>query len=177
MLLRGWTGVRLLGALLLLGFLRESFVALRELLYRFAPLHLRLGRAPLLASIIWGFSIYAAVVWAERISKEPFGERRPSSRFLAWVALFMIALACFYEPVLALLGMARWQEGTRATFGVPWIAWVGYPTLAVLFLLLWGWAAERSSAGRRVAALFVPLPFLAIGHAWGLQALKRALGW
>src|SRR5262249_47364322 len=100
-ILRGWTGARFFAALLVLGFLRESFVAGHDILSTFSALHLRLGRAPLLASIIWGFSIYAAVVWAETVSGERFGERRLSTLFLALVALFMIALACFYEPFLA----------------------------------------------------------------------------
>lgn len=65
---RGREGAALFGALLVLGFLRENFVALRDLLYGFGDLHLRLGRAPLIASIIWGYSIYAAVVWTEAVS-------------------------------------------------------------------------------------------------------------
>jgi hypothetical protein len=88
----------------------------------------------------------------------------------------MIALACFYEPFLALIGMARWQAGTRSVLGVPLITWIGYPSLAVLFLLLWGWAMEKNSNAKRAIALLIPLPFLAIGHALGLQALKDGLG-
>ncbi len=175
-ILRGTSGALFFGAMLLLGFLRESFVVLRDILYGFAPLHLMLGRAPLIASVIWGYSIYAAVVWAEAVSGERHGNRRPSGRFLALVALFMIALACFYEPFLERIGMARWQAGTRSVLGVPLITWIGYPSLAVLFLSLWGWAMERDSRSRRAAALLIPLPFLAVGHAFGLQALKDALG-
>ena len=175
--MRGRTGAGFFAALLLLGFLRENLVTLRDILYGFSPLHLMFGRAPLIASIIWGYSIYAAVVWAEAVSGERFGERRPSGRFLGLAAIFMIALACFYEPFLKLIDMARWQEGTRSTLGVPWITWIGYPTLTVLFLLLWGWAMERDSRAKRFAALLIPLPFLAFGHALGLQALKDALGW
>jgi len=88
----------------------------------------------------------------------------------------MIALACFYEPFLALIGMARWQAGTRSVLGVPLITWIGYPSLAVLFLLLWGWAMEKNSNAKRAIALLIPLPFLAVGHALGLQAIKDALG-
>jgi hypothetical protein len=175
-ILRGAAGVAFFGALLLLGFLRENFVVLWDLLYDFAPLHLMFGRAPLIASIIWGYSIYAAMVWAEAVSGEQYGTRRPSGRFLALVALFMIALACFYEPFLARIGMARWQAGTRSVLGVPLITWIGYPSLAVGFLFLWGWAMERGSRAKRAAALLIPLPFLAVGHALGLQALKNALG-
>jgi hypothetical protein len=149
---------------------------LRDILYGFAPLHLMFGRAPLIASIIWGYSIYAAVVWAETVSGERYGARRPSGRFLAFVAVFMIALACFYEPFLALIGMARWQAGTRTVLGIPLITWIGYPSLAVPFLLLWSWAMGRDSRAKRLATLLIPLPFLAIGHALGLQAVKDALG-
>lgn len=176
-ILRGAAGAGFFGAMLLMGFLRENFVVLRDILYGFAPLHLMFGRAPLIASIIWGYSIYAAMVWAEAVSGERYGDRRPSGRFLALVAVFMIALACFYEPFLALIGMARWQAGTRAVLGVPLITWIGYPSLAVLFLLLWSWAMGRDSRLKRIAALLIPLPFLAIGHALGLQAVKSALDW
>lgn len=174
---RGRAGAGFFAAMLLLGFLRENLVTLRDILYGFSSLHLMFGRAPLIASIIWGFSIYAAVIWAETMSGERFGGRRPSGRFLGLAALFMIALACFYEPFLKLIDMARWQEGTRGTLGVPWITWIGYPTLTVLFLLLWGWAMGMDTRTKRLAALLIPLPFLAFGHALGLQALKHALGW
>ena len=173
---RGREGVAFLGALFLLGLLRENAVAIRSLLYDFAPLALNLGRAPLIATIIWGFSIYAALVFAEEVTGEALDRGVPSARALSAVALFMIALVGFYEPFLARVGMARWQEGTRATLGVPWIALVGYPTLAVSFLLLWGWAAKRR-LGLRLAILALALPALALGHAFGLQALKRSLGW
>lgn len=166
------------GAMLLLGFLRENFVILRDILYGFSPLHLMLGKAPLIASIVWGYSIYTAVVWAEAVSGERLTERRPSGRFLGLVALFMIALACFYEPFLALIGMAKWQEGTWRVLGVPPITFVGYPTLAVLFLLVWTWALRRSPRPvPRAVALLLTLPVLALGHALGLQGLKDALGW
>ncbi len=173
---RGREGVALLAALFLLGLLRENAVAVRSLLYDFAPLALNLGRAPLIATVFWGFSIYAAVVFAEEVTGETIGSRVPPPRALGAVVLFMIALVGFYEPFLARIGMARWQEGTRATLGVPWIALVGYPTLAVGFLLLWGWAARRT-APLRLAILAPGLPALALGHAFGLQALKRWLGW
>src|SRR3954465_9679109 len=174
--LRGAAGAAFFGAMLLLGFLRENFVALRDILYGFAPLRLMLGQAPLIASIIWGYSIYAAVVWAEAVSGERYGDRRPSARFLALVSLFMIALACFYEPFLALIGMARWQGETRSVLRVPLIPWIGYSPLAPLLLLLWGWAMEKNSNAKRAAALLIPLPFLAVGHALGLQAIKNTLG-
>jgi len=173
---RGRSGIALLSALFLLGLLRENAVAIRALLYDFAPLSLNLGRAPLIATIIWSFSIYAALVFGEEVTSEPIGGSVPSVPALGAVALFMIALVGFYEPFLARIGMARWQEGTRATLGVPWIALLGYPTLAVGILLLWGWAAGRRAAFR--LAILVPgLPALALCHAFGLQALKRWLGW
>lgn len=172
---RAADGIALFAGLLALGFVRENAVAIRALLYDFAPLALNLGRAPLIATIIWGFSIYAAMVFAEEVTGEAIGSRVPSARALGAVALFMIALVGFYEPFLARVGMARWHDGTRATLGVPWIALIGYPTLAAGFLLLWGWAARRS-LGFRLAILALGLPTLALGHAFGLQALKAALG-
>jgi hypothetical protein len=169
-------GVALLSALFLLGLLRENAVAIRALLYDFAPLALRAGRAPLIATIIWGLSIYAAMVFAEEVTGARVGPGIPSAKALGAVVLFMIALVGFYEPFLARVGMARWQDGTRSTLGVPWIALIGYPTLAVGFLLLWGWAARRRGA-LRLAILALGLPALGLGHAFGLQALKSALGW
>ncbi|HEV7670022.1 MAG TPA: hypothetical protein VGS22_15995 [Thermoanaerobaculia bacterium] len=173
---RGRSGVALLSALFLLGLLRENAVAIRALLYDFAPLTLNLGRAPLIATIIWGFSIYAALVFAEEVMGEAIGSRVSSPWTFGAVALFMVALVGFYEPFLAEIGMARWQEGTCATLGVPWIALIGYPTLAVGFLLLWEWAASRTIP-LRLAILALGLPVLALGHAFGLQALKAALDW
>jgi hypothetical protein len=175
--LRRAEGAWLMGSLLMLGAVRENFVILREVLYGFAPLSLMLGRAPLIAAVIWGYSIYIAVIWAEEVSGESL-ERRVSVRLLALVGLFMVALVGFYEPFLELIGMARWQEGTRATAGVPWIALVGYPALACPFLLLWGWVRHRfPSPGPRLLALAVALPLLASIHAEGLQRLKDWLGW
>lgn len=180
--LRGWAGLGLVVALLWVGFVRENFVLLRELLYGFAPLHLRLGRAPMIAAVVWPYSIYLAVVWAEVMTGETLERsdrsRRLSGRFLGGVALFMMALACFYEPVLGRVGMARWQEGTRVTLGVPWIALVGYPTLACAALLAWTWTRGRVVSPLRRAGLLLPLlAALALAHAWGLQALKDRLGW
>jgi hypothetical protein len=63
--LRGRDGAGLFAALLWLGFVRENYVLLQELLYGFAPLALQLGRAPLLAAIIWPFSIDLALIWTE----------------------------------------------------------------------------------------------------------------
>jgi len=68
------------------------------------------------------------------------------------------------------------QFGTRSVLSVSLITWIGYPSLAVLFLLLWGWAMEKNSNAKRAIALLIPLPFLAVGHALGLQAIKNALG-
>jgi hypothetical protein len=174
-------GVWLFASLLLLGLVRENLVAIERLLYRFAPLELSAGAAPLLAAVIWAYSIYAAVVWAEAVL-ERRGDDPPraldSAPVLFRVALFMTALAAFYEPFLALVRMARWEAGTRETAGVPWIALVGYPTLAVGFLWTFG-AIQRRLArpAARAAALAVALPVLAAAHALGLAALKRALGW
>jgi hypothetical protein len=63
------------------------------------------------------------------------------------------------------------------TLGVPWITWIGYPSFAILFLLLWGWPRELRRGTTRAGALLLGLPVLAVGHALGLQALKRGLGW
>jgi hypothetical protein len=63
------------------------------------------------------------------------------------------------------------------TLGVPWITWIGYPSFAILFLLLWGWPRELRRGTARAGALLLGLPVLAVGHALGLQALKRGLGW
>lgn len=180
--LRGRAGLELVAALLWVGFVRENFVLLRELLYGFAPLHLRLGRAPMIASIVWPYSIYLAVAWAEVMTGETLEQSNRchglSGRLLGGVALFMMALACFYEPVLARVGMARWQEGTRGTLGVPWIALVGYPTLACAALLAWTWVRGRIASPVRRAGMLLPLlAALALAHAWGLQALKDRLGW
>jgi hypothetical protein len=74
--------------------------------------------------------------------------------------------------------MARWEPETRMTLGVPWIALVGYPTLAIPFLLAWS-AVRRGVVGwpRRLPALAGILTLLALGHALGLAGLKTALGW
>jgi hypothetical protein len=172
--LRGRPGAAIFGAMLLLGLVRENAVALREVLYGFAPLHLMLGKAPLIASVVWGFSIYLALVWAELMTGEPLADRRASARLLGAVSLFMIALAWFYEPFLALIEMARWQEGTRTVLDVPLIAMVGYPSLAVAFLLLWTWSRRR---GLGPLPTLAALAVLAVGHAFSLQALKDLLGW
>ena len=182
---RGGAGLWLFGSLLLLGWVRESFVAVRDLLYGFAPLHLVLGGTPLIAAVVWAYSIYTALCWSEEMSGRPwFAESEswrgavPAPATLALVGLFMIALACFYEPFLALTGMARWEGGTRTTAGVPWIALIGYPTLAVAFLALHGAVIGRfRHAGARLLALGLSMPALGIGHAWALQELKRVLVW
>lgn len=178
-------GLAFFGALLWLGLVRETCVALYHLLYGFAPLTLMLGKAPLLAAVIWGFSIYAAGVWTEAMGWGSVLEKRPERRpggsgsrvglFLG-AAVFMVALACFYEPFLGRLGMARWEPGTRATLGVPWIALVGYPTLTVPVLALWMWLRRRTGVARWAWTL-AGLAVLALAHAWGLQALKDGLSW
>jgi hypothetical protein len=102
----------------------------------------------------------------------------PAPRSLGLVALFMLALASFYEPFLALTGMARWEDGTRTTGSVPWIALVGYPSLAVAFLALYGGiTGVLRSPGPRLLALGLAMPALGLAHAWALLALKRLLGW
>lgn len=179
---RGGAGAWFFASLLALGLVRENFVILVRYLYEFAPLSLMLGKAPLIASIIWGFSIYVAVVWAEGLTGEDALQGgRPSAKLLGLVAVFMIALACFYEPFLGLIGMARWEVGTRAIRGIPWITWIGYPTLAVGALLAWSWAWKvsrgGSAAARLAGALLLTLVPLALAHAAGLQALKDFLAW
>lgn len=175
--LRGKSGAGLFGALLFLGLVRENFVMLREALYGFAPLTLMLGKAPLIASIIWGYSIYLAVVWAETMTGESLEDRRPSGRFLALAALFMMALACFYEPFLKLIDMARWQPGTRTTLDVPWTALIGYPSQTVLFLILWCRVMRRPPGAGRTVLLLTSLAVLALVHVVVLQGLKDLLGW
>jgi hypothetical protein len=175
--LRGRSGAAFFGSLLFLGFVRENFVVLRKILYGFAPLTLQLGKAPLIAAIIWGYSIYLAVVWAEVVTGESIEDRKPSGRFLGLTGLFMMTLAGFYEPFLSLVGMARWEPGTRATLGVPWIALIGYPSLTILFLLLWCRVMRRRPGAARTGALFASLTLLALLHAAGLQGLKDLLGW
>lgn len=174
---RGREGAWFFGALLFLGFVRENFVALYKLLYSFAPLTLQLGVAPLIGSIIWGYSIYLAVIWAESVLAERLSPRWPSAAFLALASLFMMALAWFYEPFLKLIGMARWEEGTRATLDVPWIALIGYPTLTIGFLLAWSWSTRVPAGKARLLRLAVTMIPVALIHAAGLQALKGALGW
>jgi len=174
---QGREGLWFFGALLTLGFLRENFVALYRILYEFAPLSLMLGAAPLIGTIIWGYSIYLAVVWAEGILDRPRARLREGP-MLGLVCLFMMALACFYEPFLARIGMARWEEGTRMVLGVPLIALVGYPSLAALFLIAYGFVRKRGFQGaRRAAALGACLLPIALVHAAGLQELKKVLGW
>ena len=174
---RGTEGLWLFASLLVLGAVRESFVAFRDLLYGFAPLHLEVFGTPLIAAVVWAFSIYVALVWSEEVAG-PAGRGETSTVTLALVAVLMVALACFYEPFLALTGMARWEAGTRSSGGVPWIALIGYPTLGVAFLVVYGalTRALRHPLARGLA-LGVAVPALGLAHAWGLQVLKRLLGW
>jgi hypothetical protein len=108
---------------------------------------------------------------------ESLEDRRPSGRFLALAALFMIALAGFYEPFLKLIDMARWQPGTRTTLDVPWITLIGYPSLTVLFLLLWCKLMRRPPGVARAVLLLASLTALAFLHADSLQDLKDLLRW
>src|SRR6185503_14508274 len=166
--LRGGDGVWMFGSLLVLGTLRENFVALAQWLYGFAPLRLRAGAAPMIAAVVWAFSIYAALCWVEEVRDERWGvgDWRPSWRFLGLVALFMMALACLYEPFLALIRMARWEEGTWKVAGVPVIALLGYPSLAVAFLAAFAALGRRLRRGAPLfAGLAVVVPLLAFAHA------------
>lgn len=176
----GRLGAVFYGALACLGAVREVAVAAWEVLYGFAPLALMLGPAPVLAAIIWAFSIYAAVTWVELVTghglSDPPGEPWPLRVYLL-AGLFMMALAGFYEPFLELVGTAQWEDGTRATRGVPWIALVGYPTLTVGFLALWRWLGRLRGAWVRWVVAGPSLAALAVGHGFGLQALKGLLGW
>ncbi len=175
----GADGLWLYGFLFALGGVRENFVILHRVLYGYAELSLMLGRAPAIGAIIWGFSIAAAIAATETIRRRPFRlDRIPRAGELAWAALFMVALAGFFEPFLALVAMARWQEGTATWLDVPKIALVGYPTLASLALVASGWILGRwRAAGPRLAVFVFVTLALAIGHAWGLQRLKTLLGW
>jgi len=175
----GRDGAWLVATLFALGAVRENFVVLERSLYGFADLSLMLGVAPLIAAIIWGFSIVTAVAAAESIRGVPYEVGRlPRWSEAALVALFMIALAFFFEPFLALVEMARWQEGTVRVAGVPKIAIVGYPTFALLSLGLIGRVLGATrSPWRRLGMLAVGVPATALGHAWLLQRLKDTLGW
>jgi hypothetical protein len=160
-----------------LGFIRENFVILRDVLYGFAPLTLIAGKAPLIAAIIWGYSIYVAIVWAQNLTGERWGAGPPTARFLLLVAAFMMALACFYEPFLKLIEMARWEPGTRRFLDVPLIAMIGYPSLAVLYLMVFSAIMTRARGRERFCWFGLAIPALALGHAVGLHELKRWLAW
>ncbi len=175
---RGALGAWLYVTVTLLGAVRENFVIFERWLYGFADLSLMLGRAPVVSAVIWAFSIDAGVAFAERVTGEPLAPGRLSARFHAAVALFLIALAGFYEPFLRIVDMARWEPGTARVLDIPKIALIGYPTLAVAFLALWSWVLGRwSSLRARLIAFALVLPALAWTHAWGLVRLKRWLGW
>ena len=176
---RGPAGAWLYGALIWLGLVRESVVVAWRVLYELAPLTLELGRVPVIAMVIWAFSITAAVAWAEETTARGrrlhAGAVAPS--LMLGAVLFMAVLPGFYEPFLERVGMARWEAGTRTTFGVPWIAVVGYATLTAAFLLLWGPLMRIAGARRRALAMALGVGTLAAAHAWGLAVLKGWLGW
>ncbi|MEM8963543.1 MAG: hypothetical protein AAGD38_18820 [Acidobacteriota bacterium] len=172
----GREGALFFATLLYLGGARETLVAVMRWLYGFAPLNLMLGPAPLIGAIIWGYSIYAAVVWAGGITGRSPLRDHPTANELSLAALFMITLACFYEPILELIGMAKWEDGTRRTWGIPWIALIGYPTLTVPFLWLWGRLRQLTGI-KRFLVTAAAMTLLAAGHAAGLQWLKDGLGW
>jgi hypothetical protein len=175
----GRDGAWLAGFLTVLGAVRESWVVLQRYLYEFADLYLKIGRTPLIAAVIWGFAILCGVAAVEALTGRVLRpDRVPDLPQLAWLALFMVALAGFFEPFLALVEMARWEAGTAALAGVPKIALVGYPTFAVGSLAASGWLLGRfQRALPRALSLAVAVPALAVGHAWGLAQLKVLLGW
>lgn len=174
--LRRGDGLWFFGALLVLGFVRENFVVLRDILYGYGDL-LHLGAAPLIGTVIWAYSLYVAVCWCEEMTGESLHDLRPSPRFLLLVGAFMVALGGFYEPFLDLVGMARWQVGTRTVLGVPWIACIGYPTLTVPFVYVWCQIMRRVRGPARTLWMAVAVPGLGVAHAWGLAHLKGFLGW
>lgn len=182
--LRGGRGRRLMAMMMWLGFVRETFVVLARYLYGYADLNLKLGVAPVIAAIIWGYSIYVAICFAELVTKRDFGtviEAGVRSRVAAlWIgaaSAFMICLVGFYEPFLELVGMARWEDGTLKTAGVPWIACIGYPTLTAGFLVLWLSLERRWTGLQRLWGEVGGCVALALVHAWGLQVLKDGLAW
>ena len=171
---RGSEGAWFLGAIVAAAFLRENSVALHRVLYEFAPLKVFLGKAPMVATVIWAVSIELSRLWAETV----LAPRARRAARLAAVAAFMVALAFFYEPFLKAIRFARWEPGTRTFLDVPWIAMIGYPTFAVLFLIVFETVLERFRKPLpRLAAFGVLLPAIAFAHAAGLTALKRAMGW
>ena len=177
---RGALGFRLMVMLAALGFVRESFVIVREILYGYADLNLKLGFAPLIAAVIWGYSIYLAICCAESITGERLEELKVRALSTGWwaiIGLFMVTLVGFYEPFLELVGMARWQDGTLKTAGVPWIALVGYPTLSVPFVYLWSRVEAQLRGAKRWGVELAFVMFLALCHASALQLLKDFLGW
>ena len=90
----------------------------------------------------------------------------------------MIALAFFYEPFLKLIGMARWEAGTRIFLNTPWIALIGYPTMTLLYLAVWRWIMTRFTRNAsRIIAFIILIPPVAILHALALQAMKTFLRW
>jgi hypothetical protein len=174
-----YDGLWLAAFLFALGAVRENFVALARMLYGFADLTFELGAAPLIAAVVWGFSILAAISAGEALGGRGFAPTRPpDARQLGLAALFLVALAGFYEPLLARADMARWEPGTLALAGVPLVALVGYPSLGVAALALSGAVQRRFRAARpRLVAYALATPALALGHAVALGALKRLLGW
>ncbi len=175
---RGAEGGWLFASALFMGFFREGFVVARDYLYGYADLTLMIGRVPVIGAIIWSYCIWLAVVWVERVSGERIGTARLTARACALVAVFLVALACFFEPFLKLVDMARWQTGTWKVLDLPMIATIGYPTMTLLFLWIFGAVARRVPAGpRRGAALAAALAFGSAAHVVVLQALKTRIGW
>ena len=175
---RGATGAWFFFAALTMGVVRENCVIVRDYLYGYAPLTLMIGKAPLIGAIIWGFSIYAGIVWAERISGRGFDRTAPSGRFIGLVCLFLLSLAFFFEPFLKLIDMARWQAGTRSYLDVPLIALIGYPSMTALFLLVWGPLVGPSRPpARRAGVIVLAMTAISLLHVVALQGLKSMLGW
>ena len=169
----GADGAWFIGMVALAGFARENWVSIHRILYEFAPLRVFVGKAPLVATVIWAVSIELARIWSDVV----LGPRSVRSSRWAGVALFMVSLAFFYEPFLKAIRFARWEPGTRTFLDVPWIAMIGYPTLALVILAGFEGGMKIRTRLARIGWLFLFVPLLAIGHGAGLAALKHRLRW